>query len=109
MKRIYLASSSKGDRELLSIVAQELAHRGHFVFAPCLAFIGREIPEIRPQILQVCFTTVIQWAEALVILDEGIPSIGCENESDIARVRGIPIYYAYKESLGADINRLSLI
>ena len=89
--RVYLASSSKGDRSLLRDVAKELASLGYMVFVPCLGFWGVETPEVRPYIMSVCLNTLSTWAQALFVLDEGIPSKGCEIECDLAKSLDIPI------------------
>jgi len=89
--RVYLASSSKGDRDLLRNVASDLVSRGYMVFAPCLAFVGEETPDLRPIIMEVCLTTLVNWAQDLIILDEGIPSVGCDTEMKVATAKGIPI------------------
>jgi len=89
--RVYLASSSKGDRDLLRNVASDLTDRGYMVFAPCLAFVGNETSELRPIIMDVCLTTLVNWAQDLIILDEGIPSIGCNIENNVAIAKGIPV------------------
>ena len=92
-RRVYLASASKGDRELLRKIAFQITAGGRaMVFAPCLAFVGIETPELRPIILDICFDTIREWAEDLYILDEGIPSEGCNAERNLARRCRIPVF-----------------
>lgn len=90
-KRAYLASSSKGDRSVLRAVSYTLSRKGYMIFSPCLGFIGHETPEIRPAIMQVCLSALSEWAEVLFVLDEGIPSKGCDIECEAARSINIPI------------------
>jgi hypothetical protein len=91
-KRAYIASSSKGDRGFLHLVCQVLASKNYMVFAPCLGFHGQETPEIRPLIMEVCLHNLIKWSQGLFILDEGIPSEGCDIERGAALAAGIPVY-----------------
>lgn len=92
--RVYLASASKGDRELLRKVAKLITDNGQaIVFAPCLAFVGIETPENRPVIIKVCLNTITEWAEQLYILDEGIPSEGCDQERVLAIQDGISTFF----------------
>lgn len=108
-RKAYLASSSRGDRDLLRYVSEELAKKGYMVFTPCLAFTGLETPEIRPAILRICFDTVITWSETFFILDEGIESDGVEAERKISLSQGIPIWQIKKESLGESLNQIATL
>lgn len=89
-KRVYLASSSRGDKSKLVILANELARRGYFVFAPCLGFVGQETSQIRPLLLDIGISTLRKWATILIYYDEGIPSEGAEAEIEDARSNDIP-------------------
>lgn len=90
IKRAYLASASKGDRDLLRQAAEHLTDAGYMVFAPCLGFCGEETTTLRPHIMDVCLSTLRRWAQILFVLDEGIPSEGCEIERKLAEEIGIP-------------------
>jgi len=100
-KRVYIASSGKGDRDLLRSFANKVVEKGYFVFSPCLGFIGYETPEIRPLILKIGLEVLSQWANMLIFFDEGIPSKGSEDEIRMARSKGILVIIA-KHDLSLD-------
>lgn len=82
MKKIYLASASLGDRILLKAVADRLADE-HVLYVPMLGFMGIDetAPAFRSQVMDIDIRILKEWAEVLVILFEGLASIGIWEEA----------------------------
>ncbi len=92
MKRIYLASSSIGNRELVKGLSKTLSSSGYFVFSPCLAFSNEiaETMEIRDKIIEVYNSSLQKWAEIFIFMYEGIESEGSKAELELSKHLMIP-------------------
>lgn len=90
MKRIYLASASKGSNKFVSVLA-DLLSLEYILFSPCLGFSGIETPEIRKKIMEACFYLVEYWAEVVVIVYDGTESVGIWEEMRLAELNNIPV------------------
>jgi len=90
MKRVYVASASKGSCEYLRLISSQIASE-HFTFTPVLAFQGKEAPELRQPIMAVCLSVVREWAEVLVVIYEGVPTVGVWQEAELALSLNKPV------------------
>jgi len=90
MKRVYVASASKGSRGLLRLYVNALASH-HFVFAPMLGFNGMENPEIREYGMAACFYMVREWSEVVIALNENVETKGVWEEVELAELMTIPM------------------
>ena len=106
--RIYLASASCGDRDHLREIAKSISNMGHFIFAPCLGFVGIETPTLREQVMLSCLRMVKEWPEVLVVFYEGLESFGIWDEVVEAVDRGILVGFLFTNKWQVD-ERLLLI
>ena len=91
MKRVYIASASRGGRYQLKELAYTVAQK-HFVFVPCLGFVGLETPEIRLKVMDACYWLIAGWAEVFLIFWEGIESEGIWREHRLADTVDLPLF-----------------
>jgi len=88
---IYFASSSNGDRDNLRAIRDLLMPKVEAMFyIPCFAFSGDEEKCIDPIKVMHINQVALMVSHAMVVVYEGVESIGIWRELEIAKLREIP-------------------